>query len=371
MEQLTIYTSSKEYPVYIGKGIRKRWKKLVEEMAGSYSKYFLIADKTVADLYLKDIQASMPDIPYYLVESGEESKSIGQFYDCQTAVLEAGLDRDACILALGGGVIGDLAGFVAATFMRGIDYIQLPTTLLAHDSSVGGKTAINHPLGKNLIGAFHQPLAVIYDIETLRSLTGNEWRSGFSEVIKHALIWNPDFYGWLKQNIKDLGNITDEQLAYLIKEGIRVKAQVVGQDEKESGLRAILNFGHTLGHAIEAELGYGRITHGEAVAIGMVFALRVSEVYYGIDYNMDEITKWFQQFGLPVAIPETLDEARLVERMKKDKKSSGGKINMILLKEIGKAEKVQIDESVLSPLLMAEFERSRSDDTRDKGSNNG
>ena len=194
--------------------------------------------------------------------------------------LDFKLDRHSLILALGGGAVGDLSGFVAATFMRGIPFIQIPTTILAHDSAVGGKVAINHPAGKNMIGAFYQPEAVVYDIDFLKSLPEHEIRSGFAEVIKHGLIQDPSFYHWLKENILSIDMmISDENLIHFLSRGVEIKSAIVEEDEKETGIRAYLNFGHTLGHAIEAELGYGKLTHGEAVVIGMLYALQLSEKY--------------------------------------------------------------------------------------------
>ncbi|MGA9290227.1 MAG: 3-dehydroquinate synthase, partial [Anaerobacillus sp.] len=270
MDTIKIDTESGSYPVHIGTGIRRNWRDLIHDFA-SYSSFYIITDDEVEKRYLSSIQGG-ENIPVFVVPSGEESKSFARYSECMTALLEAELDRKACIIALGGGVVGDLAGFAAATYMRGIDFIQVPTTLLAHDSSVGGKTGINHELGKNLIGAFHQPAAVIYDTECLQTLPDREWRSGFSEVIKHALIHDEEFLEWLMDRGKPVQHFTDEELQFMIKQGISVKGAIVIQDERESGVRAHLNFGHTLGHAIEAELGYGQVTHGEAVAIGMIYA---------------------------------------------------------------------------------------------------
>src|SRR5690606_22285980 len=213
---------------------------------------------------------------------------------CLTFALEQKLDRKSVILAFGGGAVGDLSGFVAASFMRGIPFIQIPTTILAHDSAVGGKVAINHPLGKNMIGAFYQPEAVFYDLDFLHSLPLHERRSGFAEVIKHSLISDEDFYVWLRENVHDLDQLRNEEMLYFLKKGIRIKEQIVSQDEKESGIRAFLNFGHTLGHAIEGEAGYGNITHGEGVVIGMMFALGLSKKKLGLSFHLDEFESWLK-----------------------------------------------------------------------------
>src|SRR5690606_6294122 len=273
MDQLTISTKSKTYPMYIGTDILGQLPQVIKDTCQSVSKVLVISDEAVADIYLEKVISILHqqyDKPLsFIIPAGESAKSFDMYYQCQTYALEQGLDRSSVILALGGGVVGDLAGFVAATFMRGIPFIQIPTTLLAHDSAVGGKVAINHELGKNMIGAFHQPNAVLYDIDLMKSLPKIELRSGFAEVIKHGLIWDPDFYNWLTEEITSLDDLQGEKLQYAVLKGVSVKAKVVSEDEQEKGLRAILNFGHTLGHAIEAESGYGKITHGDGVAIGM------------------------------------------------------------------------------------------------------
>ncbi|WP_347549848.1 3-dehydroquinate synthase [Pseudalkalibacillus hwajinpoensis] len=352
METMTIETSGGSYPVHIGTGIRSKWRDLIHQ-PNSYSSFFIITDEAVSETYLTDVRGET-NIPTFVVPSGEASKSFQRYYECMTALLEAGLDRKACIIALGGGVVGDLAGFAAATYMRGIDFIQMPTTLLAHDSSVGGKTGINHELGKNLIGAFHQPSAVIYDIDCLRTLPDREWRSGFSEVIKHALIHDEDFLTWLIERKKPVQNFSDDELQYMIKEGISVKGAIVKEDERESGVRAFLNFGHTLGHAIEAELGYGKVTHGEAVAIGMIYALKMSEAYFHKTFRIDKLREWFLEVGLPVDVPEELDAHKLLLRMKKDKKAENNSMQFVLLKEIGTPVKVSIRDKVALNLLGVE-----------------
>lgn len=232
------------------------------------------------------------------------------------------------------GAVGDLTGFVAASFMRGIPFIQVPTTILAHDSAVGGKVAINHPLGKNMIGAFYQPEAVIYDLELLKSLPIQEVRSGFAEVIKHALISDPAFYQWLTANVHDLNSLTLEQLNYALVKGITIKNNFVSQDERETGIRAYLNLGHTLGHAIESEMGYGNFTHGEAVMIGMVFALKISSRLLGLPFQLTEFIDWVNKLGYRTNIPEQLQFESLIGKMKQDKKSVGETIRFVLLNPI-------------------------------------
>src|SRR5690625_1282699 len=274
MKELQVDTSSHSYSVCIGEDLRLQ---LNDHISTNYSSILIITDNQIADLYLQDILHGLEGRPvhYTVIPSGEASKSIDYFYKLQTFAMEKGVDRQSLIIALGGGVIGDLAGFVAATYMRGIDYIQVPTTILAHDSSVGGKVAINHELGKNMIGSFYPPKAVIYDVDTLHTLPEHEFRSGYAELIKEAFIADASF---LKQLLElNIQNISHEMLKEHLFTGIQIKAEIVERDEKESHIRKFLNFGHTLAHALETELGYGKITHGEAVAVGMLFALKVSE----------------------------------------------------------------------------------------------
>lgn len=358
METIEIQTSSKRYPLFIGNGIRHELQQLLDQLNKSFSSYFIITDEMVAKYYLKDVMSTLHNSKCFthIVPNGEQVKSIDYYYECLTKALEYGLDRHSCIMALGGGVIGDLAGFVAATYMRGIGFIQVPTTLLAHDSSVGGKVAINHPLGKNMIGAFYQPDAVIYDVETLQSLSDTEWRSGFAEVIKHGLIWNPQLFEQVR-SIQSLQDLKKSQLISMLSQAINVKAEIVSADETEKGIRSYLNFGHTLGHAIEAELGYGTMSHGEAVVIGMIFAMKLSEQHYNIDLNIEELERWLQSLGFSTTIPSSLNTEQLIERMKKDKKSHHGQITMILLQSIGKVESVSFQESTLYQMINQEIKR--------------
>ncbi|GGE56362.1 3-dehydroquinate synthase [Priestia taiwanensis] len=353
MVEVPIKTASKEYPLFIGNDAIYSLSDVIDGLTPRVSSVFIISEETVAELYLEEVRTNLQDsIPvyHYVVPSGEASKSFENYYECQTFALQSGLDRNSIILALGGGVIGDLAGFVAATYMRGIRFIQVPTTLLAHDSAVGGKVAVNHPLGKNIIGAFHQPEAVIYHLPFLATLPVEEWRSGYGEVIKHAYLSGEEFLSWLEKEVSTLDDLKDEKLLHVLKEGINVKAQIVAKDEKESNVRAFLNFGHTLGHAIESELGYGKITHGDAVAIGMVFALRMSEHVYGKDLNVSRLQALLERFDYPT-IDCSLDAHRLMEKMKKDKKSYEHTIHMVLMKELGQMEVRKVnDEDVLRVL---------------------
>jgi 3-dehydroquinate synthase len=358
METLEISTRSKSYPVWIGAGIRHKATELLSQSIRNTSTVLIITDDKVGSHYLKDVTEAFDitsKIFTYTIPSGEQYKSFEKYYELQTFALECGLDRRSAIIALGGGVIGDLAGFVAATYMRGIQFIQIPTTLLAHDSSVGGKVAINHPLGKNMIGAFYQPDAVLYDTETLETLPPVEWRSGFAEIAKHGLISDLSYYNWLIRHIETLPMKIDQSIESVLKQAINVKAEIVREDEKETGIRAHLNFGHTLGHAIETELGYGKITHGEAVAIGMVFAMKWSERQFNVSLPIEQLVTWFKKLKLPTEIPAQLNAASLVSRMKRDKKSENQSIRMVLMKEIGQVETVNVDSNLLQAFLQQEL----------------
>lgn len=366
METIQINTKSKHYPLFIGNGIRHKLQDLIQSLNKPFSSYLIITDEMVAKFYLTDLVNTLngSHVFTHIVPNGEEAKSIDYYYECLTKALECGLDRKSCIIALGGGVIGDLAGFVAATYMRGIAFIQVPTTLLAHDSSVGGKVAINHSLGKNMIGAFYQPDAVIYDVETLQSLSDTEWRSGFAEVIKHGLIWDKQLFEQIR-SIQSLQQLKQSDLISILKRAIKVKAEIVSEDETEKGIRSYLNFGHTLGHAIEAELGYGTISHGEAIIIGMIFAMKLSEKHYENHLNIKPLEKWFHSLGFTTSIPSLLSAEQLINKMKNDKKSHHGLITMILLKEVGKVESVPFQEGTLYHYLKKEIEREmKTDDSR-------
>ncbi|HET7615637.1 MAG TPA: 3-dehydroquinate synthase [Bacillales bacterium] len=359
MESLTIEAASKTYPVLIGSGLRHTVDEILADLRKSYSSFLVITDDLVAEHYLDDVLTSLEAETVYpfTVKHGEQAKSFDSYYACQSFALEKGLDRKSAIVALGGGVIGDLAGFVAATFMRGVGFIQLPTTLLAHDSSVGGKTAINHPFGKNLIGSFYQPDAVIFDTDTLKTLPMKELRSGFTEIFKHGLIGDPSLYETLQNRIGSPGELRDFAFDRILKRAIRVKADIVRRDEKEEGVRAHLNLGHTLGHAIEAELGYGKITHGEAVAIGILFAMRVSEAYYDTKLPVRELSAWLENLGYAVRIPADLTPEALLRRMKKDKKAEKSNIRFVLMKEIGKVETDFLDDAFLLEQLTIDRKR--------------
>ncbi|GGM22873.1 3-dehydroquinate synthase [Paraliobacillus quinghaiensis] len=349
METITVQTSTNQYDVSIGKKLRFETANFIKK---DYSSIFIITDSNVESLYLQDVLSSLKPnytVNYTIVPAGESSKSIRVYFDIMTQAIQYGLDRHGLIIALGGGMVGDLSGFVSSTFMRGIDYIQIPTTILAHDSSVGGKVAINHPEGKNLIGSFHPPQAVIYDVETLHTIPLTEIRSGYAEIAKHSLIHTEPFWDQIKVvNLKTL--LSDEDLMVHLLKGIEVKAAIVEKDERESNIRQHLNFGHTLGHALEAELGYGEITHGEGVGIGMLFAMRVSEFYYDIKLPYTELFTWLKKNDFPLDLPQ-LQIGKLINRMKKDKKARNKTVQMVLLKSVGQPAIELVDDNNLAMLL--------------------
>lgn len=360
-EVLSVQSSSHAYEIIIGADIRFR---LLEYLPKNYSSILIVTDDKVAKLYLEDIRTnfSTSNVFEAIVPSGEQSKSFDTYYALQTKAIECGLDRQSLIIALGGGVVGDLAGFVAATFMRGIDYIQVPTTILAHDSSVGGKVAINHEQGKNLIGNFYPPQAVVYDVNTLHSLKESEIRSGYAELVKEALIADHKFYQALMDI--DLNELTNGQLTEHLRKGIEIKASIVEADEKESNVRMYLNLGHTLAHAIEAELGYGSLTHGEAVAIGLLFALKVSEDYYEVELPYGKLSEWLQQNGYPLKIDD-LPIYQLIDKMKHDKKAVNQRIQMVLLEQIGNPKVVTLEDHTIEKHLRVFMERvGDANDTR-------
>ncbi len=343
MKQLTVELGERSYPILIGEDLLDNVSEHMEKF-GIYkgSPLMIITDDKVAAHYLAKTASRLREGGYTVIESivqsGERSKSLTVFETQITAALQGGLDRHSTIVALGGGVVGDLAGFVAASYMRGIKFVQIPTTILAHDSSVGGKVAVNHPLAKNIIGAFHQPEVVLYDISTLASLPDREVRSGLSEVIKHGLIWDREFTVWCEEHAVNLLALDPQSLMTAIYHGCRVKSIVVSKDEKENNLRAILNLGHTIGHALEAVAGYNELQHGEAIAIGMVGSAKLAGRFgYSSDIYTDT-KRIFKKFGLPVRIPQHLSTDRIMQAMMHDKKFKEGSMVFVIPTAIGAVE---------------------------------
>jgi 3-dehydroquinate synthase len=357
MESLRVALGDRAYPIHIGEGILVDSALYAPHLGGG--DVVVITDQTVAPLYLDHVGVALKSagarVSNFVVKPGEEAKSWQTLNSIFDALLKARVGRDALIVALGGGVIGDLAGFAAAIYQRGVPFVQVPTTLLAQvDSSVGGKTAINHPLGKNMIGAFHQPLAVVSDVATLASLPARELRAGIAEVIKHGLALDAAFFDWLEWSIEKLVARDAEALSYAVRRSCELKAQIVAGDERESGARALLNFGHTFGHAIEAASGYGAWLHGEAVAAGMVMAAELSRRQGMIgESDVERVRALIRRGGLPVAGPPIAPE-KMLELMAVDKKAAQGKVRFVLLESIGKAVlKGGVEEGAVRKALLA------------------
>ncbi len=335
---LHVDLGDRSYPISIGQLLLSDANLINRHVAGK--RVAVVTNTTVGPLYLDKLVRMLSDagkqVTTIVLPDGEEEKNWSSLMRVFDVLLQEKCDRKTTLVALGGGVIGDLTGFAAATYMRGIPFIQVPTTLLAQvDSSVGGKTGINHPLGKNMIGAFYQPQAVIADTSTLETLPARELSAGLAEVIKYGAIIDVAFFEWIEANIAKLASRDANALAYAIRRSCELKADVVRQDEREGGLRAILNFGHTFGHAIEAGLGYGEWLHGEAVGCGMVMAADLSQRLGFIDAATKErVTALVKAAGLPVVAPD-LGKERWLELMQVDKKNEGGQIKFILLKPLG------------------------------------
>ena len=338
MKTLTVNLGDRSYPIYIGVELLQD-PALIQKHIQTKA-VCIVSNNTVSKLYLTQLKKSLNDyrVIEVILEDGEQFKNADSLNRIYTTLLDNKFNRDSTIIALGGGVVGDITGFAAASFMRGIPFIQIPTTLLSQvDSSVGGKTGINHPLGKNMIGAFYQPQAVIIDMHVLQTLDKREISAGLAEVIKYGLIWDQDFFDHLENQIGDLKNLNVMQLQQAIYRSCEIKAEVVSQDERESGLRAILNLGHTFGHAIENCLGYGKWLHGEAVGCGMVMAAEMSLAHGWInDTDFDRIRKLIQAAGLPIEKPQ-ISQHDFLAAMSLDKKNKNQDIYLVLQQGIGKA----------------------------------
>ena len=338
MKTLTVNLEDRSYPIYIGTNIgldEKLYRKHI-----SSKRVALITNEQIADLYLKEISHTLSsfDLKTLVLPDGETEKNLNTVEKTVEFLSDNGLDRDSTVIAFGGGVVGDITGFVASSYMRGIKFLQVPTTLLAQvDSSVGGKTGVNIKQGKNLIGAFYQPTAVIADTRFLNTLETRRFSEGLAEVIKYGLIYDSVFFEWLRENTNKILDIDPETMIQLIERCCQIKAAVVSQDEKEGSIRAILNFGHTFGHAIESLTDYSSFSHGEAVAIGMIMAANLSQYMGMVSSNdVENIRKSIDAFNLPTNKPN-LDSNKFLEAMKRDKKSQDGEIRLILLESIGKA----------------------------------
>ncbi|HSS63242.1 MAG TPA: 3-dehydroquinate synthase [Gammaproteobacteria bacterium] len=339
MKTIHVELGERAYPIHIGDGLLPRGDLISPHVAGT--RVMVVTNDIVAPLYLDALMAALTDFDCHslVLPDGESFKNMEVLNGIFDALLERRFPRDATLIALGGGVIGDITGFAAACYQRGIAHVQVPTTLLAQvDSSVGGKTAVNHRLGKNMIGAFHQPSCVLADTATLHSLPPREFRAGIAEVIKYGLIRDADFLEWIEANVGAVLDLEPEALSLVIERSCRNKSEVVAEDERESGARALLNFGHTFGHAIETGLGYGTWLHGEAVAAGMCLAASLSaRLGFISTEDAGRVEKLLERAGLPTRLPETLDGARMLELMAIDKKVLGGRTRLVLLEALGRA----------------------------------
>ncbi len=339
MKTVNIDLGKRSYPIYIGSHLLDK-SALVNKHLHS-NQVMVVTNETIAPLYLARVMDALkaPVKETVILPDGEIYKNMQSVNRIFDALMDLRFSRNATLIALGGGVIGDTVGFAAACYQRGISFIQIPTTLLAQvDSSVGGKTGVNHPKGKNMIGAFYQPQCVIADTQVLATLDDRQFRAGIAEVVKYGLIRDADFFCWVEKNMETLLARDDDALAFAIERSCINKADVVAEDERESGLRAILNFGHTFGHAIETGTGYGEYLHGEAVAIGMCQAADLSmRLGWLQPEEVERIEKLISRAGLPTSPPESLDSDRFLELMAVDKKNIDGKLRLILLEAIGHA----------------------------------
>jgi 3-dehydroquinate synthase len=351
---IEVALGQRRYPVWIGHGLladRDHWRAMLR---GRH--VLVISNTTVAPLYLQRVAQGLEGLEWssFLLDDGESHKSFSNVERALQALADLGATRDACVIALGGGVVGDLAGFSAACWMRGIDFIQMPTTLLAMvDSSVGGKTGVNLPAGKNLVGAFHQPRAVVADIDTLATLPDREYSAGLAEVVKGAAIGDAPFFEWLEQHADALMARNTVLLIEAIARKVRYKAGVVARDETEQGERALLNLGHTFGHALETAGHYTTLLHGEGVAVGMVLAAQLSE-RLGMSEAADRerLQRLLQRLALPTTVPAGMDPQHLLSLMRLDKKNANGQLRLILWRGIGKAEIVGgVDEANVLAVL--------------------
>lgn len=360
MRTLTVDLAERSYPIHIGAGILGNPELYRPHLKSR--KVAIVTNTTVAPLYLDTLRQALHghELTEIILPDGEAHKNWETLQLIFDGLLRDRHDRKTCLIALGGGVIGDMTGFAAACYQRGVDFIQVPTTLLSQvDSSVGGKTGINHPLGKNMVGAFYQPKAVIIDTRSLQTLPQRELAAGMAEVIKYGLICDEPFLGWLEQQMPALNALDDQALTQAIERSCQAKAQVVSQDEREGGIRAILNLGHTFGHAIETEMGYGNWLHGEAVAAGTVMALHMSrQMGWLNDQAFARGVALLVRAGLPVVPPGTMNADDFLRHMAVDKKALDGQIRLVLLERPGQAVvTADYDAALLHEVLNSDYAR--------------
>lgn len=362
MQQLVVEIPQRQYPIFVAEGLLADTQKLRELLLARIQgrQVAIITNKVVAPLYLDALLEALDglQVDVMQMDDGEAEKNLQVYQQTMDFLLAARHNRSTCLIALGGGVVGDLCGFVAATFQRGVDFVQIPTTLLAQvDSSVGGKTAVNHPQGKNMIGAFHQPVAVLADTATLGTLPSREYAAGLAEVVKYGVIEDAAFFEFLEQHSDDLLAKDGAVLSQVILRCCAIKAEVVSADERESGRRAILNYGHTFGHGIEKLCGYGQWLHGEAVAIGMVMAARLSVAVAGLDESVVmRLTALLRRLGLPTALDQASRKVATIEAMMDvmglDKKVVDGRLRFIVASQLGQVQvRDDIDADVVRNVL--------------------
>ena len=340
MAILNLDLGTRSYPIYIDSGLLSKTELLSSHIRAK--RVCIVSNDLVAPLYIDALKAKLTDftVDEVILPDGEAEKSLANFEVIMSHLLTNEHGRDTTLIALGGGVIGDITGFAAACYQRGIDFIQIPTSLLSQvDSSVGGKTAINHPLGKNMVGAFYQPKAVFIDIDSLKTLPVREFNAGMAEVIKYGILGDKEFFEWLEANIAAIKSADKQVLAQMIEKCCQCKADIVASDERESGVRALLNLGHTFGHAIEAEQGYGVWLHGEAVATGMVLAAKLAVAMNLLEVSeLRRMEKLITAFDLPVIAPQNMGFAEFMRHMRRDKKNIAGKLRFIIPTALGQSE---------------------------------
>ena len=340
MRTVSVELGVRSYAIHIGPQMLARADLLQAAIDGR--QVAIVTNETVGGLYLDSLRGSLSDYDVSVISlsDGEQFKTLASFETIISRLLEGRFERGGTLVALGGGVIGDITGFAAACYQRGVAYVQIPTTLLAQvDSSVGGKTAVNHPLGKNMIGSFYQPRCVLADTSVLTTLPEREYKAGLAEIIKYGLIRDPEFFKWLEAHIDAVLAQDADALQFVVARSCENKAAVVADDERETGLRAVLNLGHSFGHAVEVSLGYGNWLHGEAVAAGLCMAGDLSvRIGWLAESEQQRIVSLIQRVGLPTELPAEVSAEQLAKHMQLDKKARAGKVRLILLKAIGTAE---------------------------------
>ncbi len=340
MHTLHVELGERSYPIYIGRELFADSDLLTRHVHGK--QVAIVSNETIAPLYVERVRAALDSaalVSEIVLPDGEQYKTLEHVQQIFDRLLQAGHNRSTTLIAVGGGVVGDMTGFAAACYQRGVNFIQVPTTLLSQvDSSVGGKTGVNHPLGKNMIGAFYQPQCVLIDIDTLQSLPARELAAGLAEVVKYGLIGDEPFYRWLHEHMPNLLAREEAALVEAIERSCANKAAVVAADEREGGMRAILNLGHTFGHAIETAQGYGNWLHGEAVAVGMCLAMRLSAAVGSIsEAEVLAFEQLLKRIPLPTKVPADMTAARFLRLMGRDKKVIDGELRLVLLEAIGSA----------------------------------